>query len=1367
MLRMTRLSVCLASSLSWYAFSSLAATAPAAGPEVAGMILSASGRPLAGARAELRPVLAGYAQSLLSLEHPEGAAPVAVATADAAGRFALRAPEPGIWRITVRSPGKVALQSPVLALVEPRELPPAVLLEDAGAPLTLTGAGGAPLAGAWIAASATPSGAAPGEAGWRPAPRVGRTGADGSLALERSAEETLELSIFLPGQAEIVRGGFTGGTVPVSMGGSTLRGLRVVTRDGAPVPDTAVRTGPRAWMAGRTDVQGRLRLAVPAAGSTPLLLLTPDGRQAAVTGPAPAAGEAAEASLLVPLPLTLQGKVVDGRTRAPLAGAIVWATADPGAFVRTDAAGRFRLPVPSRRRFEAEVLAAGFLPRRVAVPGPRLAGGEPLTVVLEQAGALRGQVVDPQARPVAGAQILAVAAAARGDRMLDPSDPVAERTVSDAQGRFVLRRLDAGRDYEVRALRSGSFPAAHTTTVGDPQAPARTVTLVLAPARGARGRVVDPEGRPVAGAAVTIRPAQRPGTPRGLPLATEDPAAAPEASTVLTGASGVFTFAACPAEEIELAVRRTGSAPTFLPALRLPAGTGPAELGTFVLRPGVPLTGRVVDSRGRPTAGAEVFVLRDAVDANGVDRALSGRKPAATADAEGRFTVPDLAPGAPVHLTIRAAGFLPARLRGVRPPPAQPLLIRLETANVLAGRVVDGDGEPVAGARINLRWQATLPEDPEIRLGEPVLRATRSEADGRFALSAIPAGTVQIGVSAPGFVACQGLAVDLPRPAEAGELRVVLDRGALVQGRVTTAEGGPVSGVRIALGEAAAGSDDDGLYVLEGAALGHRQVFFVHPSYGRVVKDLDVQPGVNVLDVAFDAGVEVAGRAVDERGRPVSGARIELSSWDRREQRHHEDVTDEDGRFLLQPVTPGDYRLAASAGGFADTELPRPVRVGSEPPPPLDVALSRGATVAGRILGLPPEDLAQVEVKAASDDGAEVPGWTDGRGGYETGPLAPGDWTVSALLWDGRRQAQTRLALRGAGRRIERDLEFARRLTLTVQLFTDDEPLADARVSLRGSEVAAERSGLTGYDGRVRFDDLEPDTYFIGVNQPQKMLVRNGEVEVREDRELVLRLDTASLAGVVSREEGGGPVAGAQVSLHPLEGPDFLVATATRPDGQFGLYRLQPGRYRLEARADGFLPATEEVQLAGGDEVDGLGLRLRAAPGAKLRVLLASGEVPGVVHLLARDPSGATVFAGSRSPDASGLVSLSSLPEGVWPLFAGAEGGGVAATQLLVPSAEPATLTLPPAGRLQVRVPALLAASLQGTVRLLGAGQQPFWTLAPGGNPVSAWPLRGGKAWIDGVPAGIWQVQVDTPDGQHWAAAVVTAGAAEAAVTVE
>jgi len=1070
-----------------------------------------------------------------------------------------------------------------------------------------------------------------------------------------------------------------------------------------------------------------------------------------------------------PLILILSGQVVDASGRKPIPNALVRVSEDAGAAVRADAEGRFRVEAPGRRRFVLEVLAPGFLLKKVVVTRPQLVSRKIGTLALERAGRLRGRVVDPQGRPLPGAAVLAIHQSALGDRAFSPSDPVADRAVTDPQGRFELPHVRPEQSYEIRASRAGAFPAAQSATVGDPAMQPRDLTLVLAPARTARGKVQDPAGRPIAGAEAVARPALRPGS------ADDGPAEAMASPAVQSDAQGVFSLPELPAAEVELSVRRKGYAPAVFPALRIPsgtgpAGTGPADLGVVMLRPGTTLAGRVIDHRGQAVPGGEVFLLDQPAGPNEMDRALEDRKPAAKVAADGLFSIEDLARGTPVHVVVRAPGYLTALVRAVRPPTAKPVVIRLEPEAALVGRVVDEAGDPVPGARIDLHWQAFLPEEPDRPVGEPILRNTRADGEGRFELRGLPAlpggTTARVSVTAPTFVPLEAVEVELPRPATAGELRLVLERGAVLQGRVTTAAGEPVPAVRVGVGGSAASTNDDGLYWLEGAELGRQEVLFLHPSYGRVAKPFEIQPGINVLDVSFEPGVEVTGRVVDDTGKPVPGARVELAPENRFEPRQYRDVTGEDGRFRLAPVLAGKYRLKAGANGFTDTERPGTLAVAGEPVSNLEVTLDRGAVLSGRILGLPAEDLAQVEVEARGDNGETVAAWTDGRGRYEIRSLAPGDWTVTARLWDDQRQARTRIAIRRSDREVTRDLEFEKRLALTVQVLYDEEPLPDALVSLRGQRITAERTAMTDYEGRVRFDDLAPETYRLGVRHSRNLIVHNDQIDLQQDRDLVIRLQGATIGGLVVSAADGAPIPEALLSLRPVEGPEYLVTAGTKSDGRFMVYRVQPNRYRLQANAKGFLPAEQEVQVASGQTLDNLELRLDPAPGAKVRVRLTSGQVPSLVHVQVRDAAGGTVLAETRQANPEGEIEL-SLPPGSWTLYLRADGGALATAGLVVPAAEPLALTLAPAGKLNVRVPALVTSDQIGTVRLIGPDQQPFWTIGPGGATVQQWRLVGGKAVLDGVPAGTWILQVEAPDGQRWQGTAVTSGAAEAAVTIE
>jgi protocatechuate 3,4-dioxygenase beta subunit len=1322
--------------------------------DVTGTVLGEGRQPVSGAHIELVPVLPAFQDALRDPDDPADPSPAVAAETDAAGRFSLRAPGAGLFKIVVRKAGAVPAQLAPVPVAGPVELPPVILSPDAGAPLRLLDAAGRPLAGVWVVASGRETGR-----DWRLAPRFGRTDAQGSLTLPRLAEEELELSLFAPRQAELVRGGFQGGTIRIPAGGEVWRTLQVTSRSGEPVGGAVVRLGNRARPFGRTDAAGRLRLPIAADRATPLVVLAEGERQAFVQA---AAQPGQEQTVVLADPIALSGQIVDPARRRPVPGALVWVSADPGLFVRTDAEGRFRLLVPARRG-EVEIVAPGFLPKKERIPGPQL-GSREATFVLERAAVLRGSVVDPAGRPLPATAVAAVALSAVGERPFDLSDPAADRAVADSRGQFELRSLRPEESYEIRATRAGAFPAMQRVAVNDLSTPPRSIRLVLSQARSVFGTIQDPEGHPVADAEVIARPALRPEASALFSASSRESSTPDDAASVESDARGIFQIRECPAAEVELTVRKKGYAAVRLPALRVPAGgVGPANLGVVTLHPGARVSGRVVNGRNQAVRHAEVFVLAQSMKPNDVDRLLKGRRPDAASDEWGQFAIDDLAQGAPVYVVVRAPGFVTARMQAVRPPAEPPLFLRLEPATALQGRVLDESGAPVAGARVELQWQAFLPEDPEQPAGDPILRAARSDAQGRFEMRDVPLGRVRLSAAAPGFTGLESFKLELPRPAAAGELRLVLARGAILQGRVTTAAGEPVPAVRVGVGAAVTSTGDDGSYWLEGAAVGRQNVIFLHPSYGRQTKAFEIQAGSNVLDLTFAPGVDVTGRVVDQNGAPVSAARVELVA--RQAARQYRDVTGDDGRFRLFPVAAGQYQLKAEAEGFSQTVVTAPMDVAGDPVSNLEIALDRGAALSGKILGLSPEELERVKVIAQDELGGTVAAWSDGRGRYEVRSLHPGNWSVRAELWDDQRRAQVRVPVSRSDRELTRDLEFRQHLVLSGRALYDGNPLPEAQVSLRGERFAVERATSTDYEGRFRLDDLEPDTYRLSLSQPQKLLVHHDRIDLRGHREIVIRLETSILGGTVVSTDGK-PIVDALLSIKPMDGVEFLIAAGTKADGHFRVAHVPPGSYRLQARAQGFAPAEQQIQLAAGEALENLEIRLTPTEGARLQVRLGSGAVPRAIHVLVRGLTGETVLTDTRYPDASGIFDLSTVPAGAWDLFVAAEGAAMTAVSLRVPS-EPLSLTLAPAGNLAVRVPALATSELFATLRLFGPGRQPFWTLGLGGRVQGQWSLVGGRGVVPGVPAGTWDLEVETPDGHKWTGVVTASGLGETVATLQ
>ena len=1313
----------------------LLATGLLAQPVLTGTVQGTGFEPISGARVELVPVLGNYEAGLLRLEGRDLPGPRATATSDAQGRFRLEPPEARAWKLVVRAEGKVPMEyGPFLAL-EAEELPAVQLLPDVGT--RIRSVPGALIVAAEMAVSRAGS--------WRPVLRVGRTAADGSLTLPRFAGERLQVSVFVPGRPETVQPDFQEGTIQLQPSRESSLTLQAVAPDGSPVEGLLLRAGDQAWPVGRTAADGTVRLPAREGETLKLRLVAADGRQH-VFSFRPAGGRR---SVTFPPAVPVGGKVTDSGTGRALPDAVLWLDTDPALAVRTDREGRYSVTGPTKGRLQLEVRAAGYLPRRLTLFAKDLASGRAPTVALERAASVRGSVLGPQGKPLAGASVTVVHAQALGPRTFSPLDPVADRAATGAGGSFELRQLRAGEEYELRVAMPGFFPEARSLVTSRDAAP---IKIQLQPACAVRGILRNPEGQPVAAASVVLRPARRVGHQR--------PDRTPPPPAIESDPAGRFSLPESPAAEVDLEVRKAGYAPALRRAVRVgPSCQGSFDLGAIVLNPGARLAGRVVDPGGKPVPDAEVFL----VDRLPAPEPPKGTKPGAVTGRDGSFALDDLQRGVPVHLQVKADGYLVKEVRGVRPPGSGPVVVRLEPAAVLSGRVVDEEGDAVSGAEIGLTWQAILEDDPLRRsVGKPVERSVLSNAEGRFEIADTPRGEVRLTVTAQGFIPAEEAKLTVPRPDSAPELTFVLRRGSRLEGRVTTTAGKPVPDVRISIDPGSARSDAEGLYVLDGLEPGRQEVRVFHPHYRNRMRSITIAEGTNRLDIELEAGVEVSGRVIDSEGKPVAAAEVELVTLDRSELRQHRARTGEDGAFLLEPVASGRYRLQASASGRAPAELDKPVVVANQPVEGLEVVLRQGATVSGRVLGLSPEELAAVTVTARGER-AERPARLDSEGRYEIRELEAGDWLLRASLWQGERQVEARVPVSPSDREVQRDLEFSPRVTLSGRILFDGEPLGASTVSVRGERFSIERNVISGSDGGFVLKDLEPDRYWIGVQNSQKRIAHNDTLDLHESRVVEIRLEAGAVAGRVEEKGSGEAVSGAFLSLRPMQGPEFVMTDSSQADGSFHILHVPPGTYRLTVNANGYAPVEQQVSVAGGQQA-AVDLGLTPTNGLDLQVRLASGQVPPMIHVVARNGEGATVLSGTYLQK-SGTAELSSLPAGTWQLTVSASGGGVALATVTAPG-EPVALTLPSAGRLHVRVPDLTTENRVATVKLLRQGQEPFWTLGPGGTVTQTWTMHGGNAIVEGVPAGVWSVVAEASDGRVWTGSVATPGTGEASVSL-
>ncbi len=767
------------------------------------------------------------------------------------------------------------------------------------------------------------------------------------------------------------------GPAPGPPGGPEGGGrLRVVDAAGEPVPGAVLEC---------PDGQGNLTV-VAVAGT--------DGRMAWARLPAPRCRVRADGFTSRPFPGKPSGTDEITLLRAAaVGGRLLDPGGDPAAGVQVETpgcAGELRVAVTDERgRFRLAGLDPGNTVLRVSGPGLL-----PETVDVATWPGITSRVVAHTCR---AARLEFVSGEGRAARLRRA------RIREEDRGRVVCRGSD---DRPLLPRNLEAVPAG--TVPGDLPAGVPLVAL-LVPARGAplaiRLRLrPGPNRVPLAlhaGATLEGRLVDAAGT--GLPgtrleLSSSDPLLdelldLARLRRTTCGEGGVFAFRGLPAGVYLLRARG--------PAVRLPGMTVVVaegerrRLGDVVARPGGSLRVRVVDRAGKPVPGARVRACpRAGGGCPWRTRARTGR--------DGRALLAGLRPGT-WRVEAAAPGFLPADRDGLHPGRGTPVEIVLSRGGGIAGTIVDAGGRPVGAARLALR----IPGSVAAPAAETTVHPDAE--DGSFRWQGVPAGTWNLSVRAPGrgSATVTHLEVEEGEEVDAGE--IVVEPGLVLRGRVTAADGSPVSGAEVvALGEEeppaegpATWTGSDGTFELgglprEGAVLARAPGFAPGKSRFRVIPG----EGLPWMEIVLDEGGSIEGRVTGPSGEPLAGATVEI-----RELPGSRAHTGADGSYVLEPVPRGRWWLTLVADP-ARPELLAERRevvlrsVGER----LHVDFDLGSVLSGRVLrgdeGVP---WARVTAVAAGIDPVVRTAEADAQGNYRLAGVSPGDWTLLVDLPTGCR----------------------------------------------------------------------------------------------------------------------------------------------------------------------------------------------------------------------------------------------------------------------------------------------------------------------------------------------------------------------------
>ena len=831
----------------------------------------------------------------------------------------------------------------------------------------------------------------------------------------------------------------TGPSVPAALSAGVQVPVRVVDTLGRPVRGARVRAwawdedggGPlRDLEAHERNFEGTLLREPRCAGTTDgsgevLLGGLPEGF-CTVGVDAPAfALEAREGEALVegarraPLEFVLvRGNGLGGTVRDPsgraMAGASVlvrgagspWRRGSSPLLsaTRTDAEGRWHVEGLAAGPAHVSVVPVwpgAVQPMVVAVPG--VSGFE--TVVLG-GRRIEGTVIDAESRaPVAGASVHYHAHSHSGEGSMEGT------ATSDGQGRFAVDEIpgiECGNltvshaDYPGRAERDEAHPGVWLLHRG------RDWTASV------RGRVLDPDGAPVAG-----------GRGAGKFWAEDCGASC---MTTTTYPAGAFAFegrrggrfilrAAAPGLFTPEVPDDFGRVEPLAPGLdehrRLTRifDDGESVSMDFALARGVMPAGRVLDPGGRPVEGATVTV--------------AGKRwgPGAATGADGTFTLPPLRPDAPFRLEATAPGLGTGRSRIVLPAEARegvPVDIRLPPARNVRGIVRRADGVAVPGGRVRV-LEGNVPLDGERVEVSNYRHPYPWEWDGPYArCPAFPVGPdgrfevrleaahawFRLAAEHEGHPLSFGPVLDGGEATPGEDVDLVLRDAVEIQGRVlSSADGKPLAGADIDLddgsarewgdGESrrlAARTDGAGGFVIHGVSALPARLRVRAPGFQPAEATVNVPDGGEILieakpasvlskaeegaaptaepgtdgagpaegkttDVPKRGSLLISGCVVDARGRGVHRVTVHGESERKGPNSFGKYVMTKDGAFTFTGVPEGTYRVSVGAYDSVAHEV---------------VVEGVGAGTADLVLAV--ELFPAIEGRVLDDAGIPVPG---------------------------------------------------------------------------------------------------------------------------------------------------------------------------------------------------------------------------------------------------------------------------------------------------------------------------------------------------------------------------------------------------------
>ena len=732
------------------------------------------------------------------------------------------------------------------------------------------------------------------------------------------------------------------------------------------------------------------------------------------------------------------------------------------------------------------------------------------------AGTLRGTVADRDGKTAAGAEVWAAPI-----RVSAPPD--VRRGEADADGKFAMDVPPGTWAVWARRGDEGGMTSyyAGLPEVAEGRDPAPVTILLRAPSRF-RGLLLDAEtGKPIAGGRFALDDAR---------VLQADAEGRFEAPGLEMGNHEAYPL--CAGYERRRVLFDTTDRPD-------------AEL-EVKLAPAGKMVGRVLDERGQPIPGAVVGLQTSGTF-------FAGAALWEPCDADGRFVWDGLTFGRAGRLSATAAGHVDQQREGLMVTDSSPVrevsftLVRdpaqaatkgeappeksAEDRRDVIGTVTGPDGKPVPDALV--RWDVNAHSDAQ---------ETRTDARGQFRLERVPQTEGILAILARGLAP----AFPLVPTGNDQDVKVALETGIAIRGRVVDDVGAPLAGVEVipsipnpkpnwggnaSLRELNTRTDAEGRFALEGMPDAGLDFTFLGAGLsaerGRTLDRDD--PAKNVVVLSGEGAIR--GLVVDPAGRPVRNFRVLLQIPEG--SKPGEKVggyfagyggigvsfTRDDGTFVVSDLTTGNVQdVVVLADGYGKGKAERVEAHPENRLPPAEALTIRLA---------PPHTL---RVRAFLEGGKPVEGARVTLIDHDPGPRPGGfAWGYTDASWE--------------------HMVY----------------------------------GKTDADGWANFPALGFDKATVIVRAPG--FARRREPWRQDEEEILVDLEPeSSLSGIV-RDEQGRPVGDVALSLSWGSGEQVNI-NIDPATGHYAASELPPGKYTLMIRQGQVAQPTQQpITLEAGKDL--------------------------------------------------------------------------------------------------------------------------------------------------------------------------------------